>query len=160
MDFWGFLKTKAFQKRILWTALTTAFPLCLCVCDCAQASSGPQQWLCCVGLVGWGSWWLAPGCGEEVEELLLQTSQSEEQELLLMESPSLSSWPLLVLLSLHIQRFRSIFAYSFTGQPLHWLWGFLCNACPLSLFPFPGFLCFVGFCTSNFFYFTLLYLLF
>lgn len=134
---------------MLWTTLTTRFPLCSCVSDCAQGSSGPQQWLCCVGLVDRRRWWWVPGCSEEREEPLLQTSWAEEQELLLMESPSPSSSPLFVLLSLHMQRFRSIFAYTFTDEFLHQLWVFLYNACPLSLslsFPwFPVFCRFLHF---------------
>lgn len=130
----------------------------MCVCDCAQGSC-PQQWLCCVGL-GWGSWWWAPGCSEEVEEPPLQTSESEEQELLLMESPSLSSSSLLVLLSLHKQSSLEVSLHT----PLLTT---LCTGCEYSCtvlvpfpscFPFLGFLCFVGFCTSNIFYFVLIYL--
>lgn len=155
----GTFLNKSFSEKNALNSLAYKFPsLLMCVCDCAQGSC-PQQWLCCVGL-GWGSWWWAPGCSEEVEEPPLQTSESEEQELLLMESPSFSSSSLLVLLSLHKQSSLEVSLHT----PLLTT---LCTGCEYSCtvlvpfpscFPFLGFLCFVGFCTSNIFYFVLIYL--
>lgn len=116
---------------MLWTALTTSFPLCLCVWLCTGLLWSPAVTVL-LGLVCWGIWWWDPGFSEELEEPPVRTPQPEEQELLLMES-LLSSSPLLVLLFLHMKRFMSIFPYTFTDQSLHWL----CSVPVQGLPPFP-----------------------